>query len=44
MRRKQVGTAERGETNITLDNLETIADGLGLTVLALFRESAKEGR
>lgn len=42
--RNYMGTVERGETNITLDSLEKIAVGLGLTVLELFRESAKEGR
>lgn len=35
--RNYMGSVERGETNITLDRLETIARGLGLTVAELFK-------
>lgn len=40
--RNYMGTVERGETNITLDSLEKIARGLGVSVIALMREAEKE--
>ena len=37
--RNYMGTVERGETNITLDNIERIAHGLRMTVAELMREA-----
>ena len=37
--RNYMGTVERGETNITLDNIERIAHGLRMTVTELMRET-----
>ena len=35
--RAYVGTVERGETNITIRNIETLAETLGVTMAVLFR-------
>ena len=40
--RTYMGSVERGETNISLDNLERIARGLSLSVAQLFLEAEKE--
>lgn len=40
--RNYMGTVERGETNITLDNIERIAKGLDLTVLELLKEAGRD--
>lgn len=40
--RTYMGAVERGETNISLDNLERIAKGLGLTPAELLLEAEKE--
>ena len=40
--RTYMGSVERGETNISLDNLERIARTLNLTVGQLFQEVEKE--
>ena len=40
--RTYIGSVERGETNISLDNLERIARTLNLTVGQLFQEVEKE--
>lgn len=37
--RTYIGTVERSETNITLDNLQRLADALGLDVADLVRPS-----
>jgi transcriptional regulator with XRE-family HTH domain len=35
---------ERGETNISLDNIARIAKGLRVTLAELFAETEKDGR
>ncbi len=35
--RAYVGTVERGETNITIKNIDTLAKALGVTMAVLFR-------
>lgn len=40
--RTYMGSVERGETNISLDNLERIAKALGLTAGELLVEAEKE--
>lgn len=40
--RTYIGSVERGETNISLDNIELIARTLGLTVARLFTEAERE--
>lgn len=40
--RTYMGAVERGETNISLDNLERIARGLGTAVSALLSEAERE--
>lgn len=42
--RTYIGTVERGEANITLDNIEKIADGLSVTVTELFLEADRAGK
>ena len=42
MHRTYIGSIERGETNISLDNIELIARTLGLKVSALFVEAEAE--
>ena len=37
LRRSYIGSVERGERNITIDNLERIAKGLGLSPHKLLR-------
>jgi len=37
-----MGAVERGETNISLDNIEKIARALGLTAGALLLEGERE--
>lgn len=37
LRRSYIGSVERGERNITIDNLERIAKGLGLSPDRLLR-------
>ena len=39
--RNYMGSVERGETNITLDRLEQIAKGLGLTVAELLKQAER---
>jgi transcriptional regulator with XRE-family HTH domain len=39
LHRTYIGSVERGETNISLDNIERIARTLGLTVSRLFAEA-----
>ena len=39
--RNYMGSVERGETNITLDRLEQIANGLDLTVAELLQLTEK---
>ena len=39
-----VGSVERGETNISLDNIARVAKGLGLTIAELFAEVERESR
>lgn len=43
LHRTYIGAVERGETNISLDNIERIAQTLGLTVSRLFTEAEAEG-
>lgn len=40
--RTYMGAVERGETNISLDNIVRIADGLGIKVSSLFVEAEHE--
>lgn len=40
--RTYMGAVERGETNISLDNIEVIAKGLGILTSALFHEAERE--
>jgi transcriptional regulator with XRE-family HTH domain len=40
--RTYIGTVERGETNISLDNIDRIARALGLPVSRLFIEAERE--
>jgi len=40
---KYLGAVERGERNITIDNIEKIAAGFGLEAHQLFLFSAREG-
>ena len=42
LHRTYMGSVERGETNISLDNLERIAKALGLTAGQLLVEAEKE--
>lgn len=42
LHRTYMGSVERGERNISLDNIEKIAKGLGLTVGQLFAETERE--
>jgi transcriptional regulator with XRE-family HTH domain len=39
-----VGAVERGETNISLDNVAKIAKGLGIPLSQLFAEVERESR
>ena len=39
-----VGSVERGETNISLENIARVAKGLGMTVADLFAEVERDGR
>lgn len=39
-----MGSVERGETNISLDNVARIAKGLGVTLAELFAETEKDVR
>jgi len=39
-----MGSVERGETNISLDNIARIAKGLRVTLAELFAETEKDGR
>lgn len=41
--RTYVGSVERGEVNLSLDNLERIASGLGLAPWQLLREADADG-
>lgn len=43
LHRTYIGSVERGETNISLDNIERIARTLGLPVSRLFVEAEAEG-
>jgi len=40
--RTYMGSVERGETNISLDNIERIAKALGLTAAGLLAEAERE--
>lgn len=40
--RTYMGSVERGETNISLDNIERIAKALGLTAASLLAEAERE--
>ena len=42
LHRTYMGSVERGETNISLDNLERVAKALGLTAGQLLFEAEKE--
>ena len=42
LHRTYIGSVERGETNISLDNIERIARSLGLSVSRLFAEAEPE--
>jgi transcriptional regulator with XRE-family HTH domain len=42
--RTYMGAVERGELNISLDNIEKIARGLGITISTMFVEAEKRGR
>ena len=42
LHRTYMGAVERGQTNISLDNLERIAKGLGLSAAQLLLEGEKE--
>jgi transcriptional regulator with XRE-family HTH domain len=42
LHRTYIGSVERGETNISLDNLERIAATLGLPLSRLFSETEKD--
>jgi transcriptional regulator with XRE-family HTH domain len=42
LHRTYIGSIERGETNISLDNIERIAQTLTLSVSALFVEAESE--
>ena len=42
LHRTYMGSVERGETNISLDNIERIAKALGLTAGALLEEAERE--
>jgi len=42
LHRTYMGAVERGETNISLDNLERIAKALGMTAGQLLLEAEKE--
>ena len=42
LHRTYMGAVERGETNISLDSLERIAKGLGLTAGELLTEAERE--
>ena len=39
-----VGSVERGETNISLENIARVAKALGMTVADLFAEVERDGR
>lgn len=43
LRRSYIGSVERGERNITIDNLERIARGLGLSPEKLLRTKTSVG-
>lgn len=40
--RTYMGTVERGEVNLTLENIEKLAQGLNLAVWELMKEAEKE--
>jgi transcriptional regulator with XRE-family HTH domain len=40
--RTYMGAVERGEVNISLDNIERVARGLGLSVSQLLREAERD--
>jgi transcriptional regulator with XRE-family HTH domain len=39
-----IGTVERGETNISLENIARIAKGLGMTLAEFFTEVERDSR
>lgn len=43
LHRTYVGAVERGEKNISIDNIERIAKALGLRVSELFAEAESQG-
>lgn len=40
LHRTFVGAVERGETNVSVDNIERLADALDVSIQELFREEA----
>jgi transcriptional regulator with XRE-family HTH domain len=42
LHRTYIGSVERGERNVSLDNIERIARGLGLTAAELLHEAQRE--
>lgn len=42
LHRTYIGSVERGETNISLDNIELIATTLGMPVSRLFTDAERE--
>ena len=41
LHRTYIGSVERGERNISIDNMERLAEALGLPVLDLIREETE---
>ena len=41
LHRTYIGSVERGERNITIDNIEKIADALEVSVITLLNENTK---